>query len=167
MLRASALRLWPGTALTLGASGIVSMVEKWPPTALLLFSIANNAVRSLASGILTPLRRTSARITVNLVRAAHQAWTILRESALFAGEHSGSTDTKATSAVPVSVVQSRAAGKARVYNLHVSEQHEYFAEGVLVHNCYDAIRYGLTNAPSKKPKPARQQQSPYAGVSNL
>lgn len=30
----------------------------------------------------------------------------------------------------------------RVYDLHVSECHEYFANGLLVHNCLDAIRYG-------------------------
>jgi intein/homing endonuclease len=29
----------------------------------------------------------------------------------------------------------------RVYDLHVEGVHEYFANGVLVHNCIDAIRY--------------------------
>ena len=28
-----------------------------------------------------------------------------------------------------------------VYDLEVTEQHEYFANGVLVHNCMDATRY--------------------------
>ena len=32
---------------------------------------------------------------------------------------------------------------------------------------YDGVRYGLTNAASKKPKPARQQRSPFANVTNL
>ena len=33
------------------------------------------------------------------------------------------------------------AGEAQVYDLEVSGQHEYFANGLLVHNCIDAIRY--------------------------
>lgn len=33
----------------------------------------------------------------------------------------------------------------RVYNLSVADQHEYFANGILVHNCYDCLRYGLSN----------------------
>jgi hypothetical protein len=32
--------------------------------------------------------------------------------------------------------------KERVYDLNVDEMHEYFANGVLVHNC-DALRYGI------------------------
>jgi phage terminase large subunit len=32
---------------------------------------------------------------------------------------------------------------ARVYDLTVAEQHEFFANGILVHNCMDAMRYGL------------------------
>jgi phage terminase large subunit len=33
--------------------------------------------------------------------------------------------------------------KAQVYDLMVEDCHEYFANGILVHNCIDAIRYGL------------------------
>ncbi len=33
------------------------------------------------------------------------------------------------------------AGREQVYDLEVSGQHEYFANGLLVHNCIDAIRY--------------------------
>ena len=32
-----------------------------------------------------------------------------------------------------------------VYNLTVMDEHEFFANGVLVHNCYDMLRYGLSN----------------------
>jgi hypothetical protein len=31
----------------------------------------------------------------------------------------------------------------RVYDLQVEGEHEYFANGILVHNCLDALRYGL------------------------
>ncbi|NDB84971.1 MAG: hypothetical protein EB127_20055 [Alphaproteobacteria bacterium] len=30
-----------------------------------------------------------------------------------------------------------------VYDLTVEDVHEYFANGVLVHNCMDSIRYGF------------------------
>ena len=33
------------------------------------------------------------------------------------------------------------AGEAQVFDLEVAQQHEYFANGLLVHNCIDAIRY--------------------------
>ncbi len=35
--------------------------------------------------------------------------------------------------------------EARVYDLMVEDCHEYFANGVLVHNCIDAARYALTS----------------------
>lgn len=34
-------------------------------------------------------------------------------------------------------------GKKQVYNLSVENHPEYFANGILVHNCYDATRYAL------------------------
>ena len=37
--------------------------------------------------------------------------------------------------------------KADVYNLTVDEEHEYFANGFLVHNCYDAAAYGVMSRP--------------------
>lgn len=39
------------------------------------------------------------------------------------------------------------AGKADVYNLTVDEEHEYFANGFLVHNCYDAVAYACLSRP--------------------
>ena len=33
--------------------------------------------------------------------------------------------------------------KEKVYNLHIKDQHEFFANKILVHNCMDAIRYAL------------------------
>lgn len=34
-------------------------------------------------------------------------------------------------------------GHADVYDLTVSDAHEFFANGILVHNCIDSIRYAL------------------------
>lgn len=41
------------------------------------------------------------------------------------------------------LVESYSAGKEKVYNLHVENEHEYIVEGILVHNCLDALRYGI------------------------
>jgi hypothetical protein len=54
---------------------------------------------------------------------------------------SRATDTRSESIVPVHVISVRDLGrKAAVYNLTVSGVPEYFANGILVHNC-DALRY--------------------------
>jgi hypothetical protein len=31
----------------------------------------------------------------------------------------------------------------KVYDLTIEDQHEFYANDILVHNCFDAIRYGL------------------------
>lgn len=42
-----------------------------------------------------------------------------------------------------SLVPAHSIGNQKVYNLHVEDYNEYFAENVLVHNCMDAARYAL------------------------
>ncbi|MGM5483258.1 MAG: hypothetical protein ACQESF_07385 [Nanobdellota archaeon] len=34
--------------------------------------------------------------------------------------------------------------RKEVFDLMIEDQHEYFANDILVHNCIDAIRYGVT-----------------------
>lgn len=55
------------------------------------------------------------------------------------------TDTPEPKRAPVHVVRvSENQGKRPVYNLTVAGTPEYFANGILVHNCLDASRYALT-----------------------
>jgi PBSX family phage terminase large subunit len=61
-------------------------------------------------------------------------------SACAAVTPSRSTGMPESGAAPVHVLSVTAFGSAPVYNLTVSDQPEYFAGGVLVHNC-DAARY--------------------------
>ena len=42
----------------------------------------------------------------------------------------------------------RPSGLRSVYNLTIAGPPEFFANGILAHNCYDALRYGLTYRPS-------------------
>lgn len=53
---------------------------------------------------------------------------------------SGPVGTRSNKDVPVHAVLVSDSGQRRVYNLQVAEQPEYFANGVLVHNCA-ALRY--------------------------
>lgn len=55
----------------------------------------------------------------------------------------------------VRVISVVAAGKAAVYNLHVTGCHEFFANGILVHNCYDALRYALMSREPIAERPMR------------
>ena len=41
------------------------------------------------------------------------------------------------------IVSVQDAGKMQVYDLTVEDSHEYFANGILVHNCIDATRYAF------------------------
>jgi hypothetical protein len=43
--------------------------------------------------------------------------------------------------VSIVTIQQRHAGHAEVFDLHVEGEHEYYANGVLVHNCIDGWRY--------------------------
>lgn len=63
---------------------------------------------------------------------------------LFAGQSFGRTDTeRSPRRAAVSVVRSYASGVVPVYNLTVADKPEYFANGILVHNC-DAKVWALT-----------------------
>jgi hypothetical protein len=45
----------------------------------------------------------------------------------------------------ITALSSKPSGTAVVYDLCVEDAHEYFANGVLVHNCMDASLYGSTH----------------------
>jgi hypothetical protein len=47
--------------------------------------------------------------------------------------------------------------KHDVYNLTVDEVHEYFANGVLVHNCYDSIAYACLSRPWAPTRPKKSK----------
>lgn len=52
------------------------------------------------------------------------------------------------------------AGKADVYNLTVGGEHEYFANGFLVHNCADAAVYACLSRPYTPENPADKAYKP-------
>ena len=68
-----------------------------------------------------------------------------------AGRSSAATGTSLSDSVatlvPLPIVSISASSPRieRVFDLHVEDMHEYLANGVLVHNCMDAISYGSTH----------------------
>lgn len=71
--------------------------------------------------------------------------TMSRESVPCAERYLSQTNIENKSLVVCNVehVTSLKSVGERVYDLTIEGQHEFFASGVLVHNCIDAIRYGL------------------------
>lgn len=65
-----------------------------------------------------------------------------QDNALFAESFSSSIGMQKPSFAQ-SLVHKSNIGRKIVYNLHVEGENEFFAEGILVHNCLDALRYAL------------------------
>ena len=69
-----------------------------------------------------------------------------QEYALYAERSSGQTDSRTQNAAVAVVLQDieiRSVEEREVFDLQVNDVHEYFANGILVHNCLDALRYAL------------------------
>jgi len=122
-----------GTAKTEGGCGRAANLRRWN---------ANTA--ALRMKRLTGALVGSAVMLANQLGAALRAWMMRSASASFAVRPSSRTNTKKCGLVRGHVLTVKERGKsARVYDLTVEGQHEFFCENVLVHNCLDALRYAL------------------------
>lgn len=87
-------------------------------------------------------RLDSAPTTAGQHGGGRQAWMTKTVFAKRAARHSESTSTARPERAPVHVVGfSRAEPRQNVYDLTVESAHEFFANGVLVHNSMDSLRY--------------------------
>ena len=71
---------------------------------------------------------------------------ILWVSSFSMERNSGQTDSRTQNAAVAVVLQDieiRGEEKREVFDLQVNDIHEYFANGILVHNCLDALRYAV------------------------
>ena len=66
----------------------------------------------------------------------------------FAAANSKSRDQGNSKPAPVYVVQKCAAGTGPVFNLSIEDAHEFYANGILVHNC-DALVWAMTELAEK------------------
>lgn len=132
----------PGMPQKRGSNGIGSTVESASLTENRQPTHAKCAQPS--SGRLRLAMCGSAPTSAKQSGAASRALMTSTAPAQFAAPTSGSTSTPSSEPVAVRVVASRPAERsAPVYDLTVAQAHEFFANGVLVHNSMDALRYAL------------------------
>jgi len=101
-----------------------------------VFSVEN------PSQVETQKKQSFVAISVRLQTDGEVRLIMRKENALFAESFSLETNTTKENSA-----QSRAEGKPigrqKVYNLHIANKHEYFADGILSKNCMDSLRYGV------------------------
>ena len=86
--------------------------------------------------------------------------TTKQDIAQYAATSSSSTSTAKSKHAAKNVVRAlclTTAGKADVYNLTVKGEHEYFANGFLVHNCADTAVYACLSRPWTPEPPIKDQ----------
>lgn len=137
---ASAHLLQLGTPHPRARSGTARTASKCSEICLSAHASANSA--ELSSPRRSPAERGSAATTAERRVDAAPVPTTKSEAAASAAEPLRSTGTSAPKLVPARVLASRSAERsAAVYDLTVEGEHEFFANGVLVHNSLDSARY--------------------------
>lgn len=98
------------------------------------------------------LAKNFVAISVNLLKGEKTVQIKLKQSALFAKKNLTQTNTNQQKLVLVNVqeVIGQKIGLNDVYDISVNNTHEYFANGLLVHNCIDAGRYSIMDKMKKK-----------------
>lgn len=122
--------------------GIDSMLDASQQPGKQCRSSANNVVRDLCRN-----RRSAGFARINAEHDGGEPLVLITNSVDVqrVGKPSSSTDTNQHGHAPVVVLNvSAEPNEAAVYNLTVGETPEYFANGILVHNC-DATRYGVAS----------------------
>jgi len=91
--------------------------------------------------------------TLNTQRSSMKTGNILKKSANSVGRNTKLDTQELVSIVIQTVNKKQETGELkRVYDLMIKDNHEYLANGVLVHNCVDAMRYIAVMKLGKKPE---------------
>lgn len=104
------------------------------------------------------LQRVFAQMLANLLGAGRREWTTSSASVHSAESGSWPTSTRALAFAHTPVTSLTTGGRAAVYNLTVEGQPEFFANGILVHNCRYGYYSWATEHKSKKPRQAEMEQ---------
>ena len=115
---------------------------------------ASNAVRNSIRRSLD-IKTYSAQTSVSLLIDAQSELITNQEHVLNVAMDSPATNTAKPLLALGHVLTVTEAGIAKeVFDLTIEDQHEFFANGVLVHNCIDSLRYGLEGIrKAAKPNP--------------
>jgi len=133
--------LSPGIAPKQAINGIVIMPKLALEIEKQLNVFANNAMRVLLPKHLK--KHDFAVINANLNGDVIMDWMIFKKNVQYAINHLPLADMIKPNTAPKHVLQLQDGESERVYTVHIQDQHEYYANGVLVKNCFDALRYGL------------------------
>jgi len=122
-----------GTGQKKGASGIQSILRKCTKTGNLLTSFVSNVGTSFK-------QKTASQVQDSVLTNANQPTDVKQESTTLTGHVKNAEQSfESTNMLRKSIAQKRV-----VYNLTVEDKHEFFANGILVHNC---LRYILAELP--------------------
>jgi len=109
------------------------------------YNYAVNSAEKNSRLLLPTAIRGSAPITASRSGGGFKGLMTNSALALSAEKNSRVTSMHESNAVPVFVLGVvELPGERPVYNLEIEEAHEFFANGVLVHNCIDSLRYILS-----------------------
>lgn len=128
-----------GTLLKPGSHGIRKTENTLCPSELKLMSSANNAGLNIKASSLKRLCIVQRNATTNTAEPI--IWMMLQRIANCAQNHSFQTRRMVPDSAPVHVVRLGATKQAPVYNLTVAENPEYYANGILVHNCGHGLHH--------------------------
>lgn len=123
-----------------------------------LYEFASLAAKLMKHWNLQKISVSSVQRNVKQNGEETTGWMMKREFVPCAVNRSGSIGTarqKRAGLNAVGVLAVSNAGKADVYNLTVSEQPEFFANGILVHNCSDETGYACLSRPWTPEKPKK------------
>ena len=103
----------------------------------------------------------SVQIIVNQQTEGNQELTMKNEHVSYVGKNIPAINTVNRKHVQENAVRAKdlcPVGTGTVYNISIYGQHEYFANGILVHNCQDVDRYFVMSRPKNKPKEDEQKK---------
>jgi len=133
--------------------GIVNMANRLGNLARQLKNNALNVARNFQTFLDTlVIVPTSARVAGDGLMAS----IMWKEPVPNASKHLLPINIASRSAVPE--LAEPFVRREHVYNLTIEDAHEYFANGVLVKNCMDAMRYGLMSHFFAKSAPSRSRE---------
>jgi hypothetical protein len=110
--------------------------------------IKNLSVNTAERILKSTLRITQSNSAMSIARSRSNdetSGTGLIKIAKFADKHSRHTNTQKPKLAHANVVENYEGRIEKVFNLEVEDCHEYFANGVLVHNCRNSLVMAYTN----------------------
>lgn len=119
--------------------GILNMVRKYFLTCHIRNMYVNNVEHPIKAKTLKQ-EQNSVLINASQHGEENQKLMMLLKYVNVVGNHFRVINTTNSNFVPITALYHNVR-KTDVYDLNIEDEHEFFANGILVHNCLDAVRY--------------------------